>query len=282
MAGFELAVVDDRDAAAHRYVVLECHADDRAELIAALAELVLELYVDPTELADQLRTAAIGLGEVADMGVIEAVIAEISSATIPDDPPEGQPEQLQLQRNELAEILAYVAAEQYFGTLVPAKRVRHKEVPRLPSRGMDMLGLDIEPEIALILSEAKASEEHASPPAVVGSGSSSLRAQLRAFQGDVAKILVELRWAERHSPPAEKEHVARAMLRLAHNDLPMVVFPVLLRTAGAHQLTDPGCFADEPQLFFPARVRFCTIRVDEPLAPLAREVYAAARHARAS
>ena len=281
MTAPEMALVSDEIIGVHRYVVLDCRASDRDAMVDGLAELIAELYVGPVELAERLLTAATGLDEVADMREVRALVERLTAATIPDEPPPRQPPWLQLQRNELAEILAYLAAEAHFGTLVPAKRVREKETPRLPSRGMDMLGLDVDPELTLVLSEAKASEDLVSPPAVVEDGPSSLRAQIRAFQEDTEKILVELGWAERHSPYPLNELVGRAMFMLVRGALPSVVFPVLLRPIGAHQMTDPGCFRDDAASFSPAAVRFCVVRVAESLAGLATDAYAAARIRRA-
>lgn len=282
MTAPELAVVSDERIGAHRYVVLDCRASDRDALVAWLAELIEDLYIAPDELADRLRAAATGLDEVADMREVNALVERIAAATIPDGPPPAEREWLQLQRNELAEVLAYVAAERHFGTLVPAKRVREKETPRLPSRGMDMLGLDIGPELTLVLSEAKASEDTDSPPGVVEDGSSSLRGQIRAFQEDAEKILIELGWAERHSPSPQNELVGRAMFLLLRGALSTVVFPVLLRPISVYQETDPGCFRDDPDSFSPATVRFCVVRVGEPIVGLATDAYAAARIRRAS
>ena len=58
---------------------------------------------------------------------------------------------------------AHLAFSEVHGTLIPASRIRNKEVPNQPSRGRDLLGLEDEPLVAVI-GEIKASAEACCKP----------------------------------------------------------------------------------------------------------------------
>lgn len=271
------------DAPPDNFAHFECVASTPTGLPAELAEVVRSLYVDERNLETILHEAASGLGAVADETAIRAFVDEVVAAVVPPgaaatvegrDPP---PAHLALSRNELGEVLAYLAAQDIFGTIVPAKRVRHKEVPGRPSRGMDLLGVDAEP-LRIILGEVKTSTAAASPPPVVGDGDESLRAQLTGYMADRAKVLREIHWAIKYSADDAISTLAEALLLYIKGELPTVLFAALVRPAGVAATTDYGCFRDDPDQFRPGAVRFCLISLTEDIERLAATAYDLARH----
>jgi hypothetical protein len=150
----------------------------------------------------------------------------------------------------------------------------------LPSRGMDLLAVEPTEELALLLSESKASEDPASPPTVVGEGDSSLRAQLLAFLADRPKVLRELNWVLKHSREDQQSAVARALLLFTRGHITLRVVPVLLRPSEQHGANDYGVFLDQPDEFAPASIRFCLLRIEGSFESLAEAVYRGARQER--
>jgi hypothetical protein len=182
-------------------------------------------------------------------------------------------------RNELAEVIAYLVIEKVRGALVPAKRIREKEVPGQPPRGMDLLGLQTNPTLRLLITEVKASEASQSPPSVVATGDDSLRGQLLKFIRRPERVLQELNWVYKHSASGNQLLVARAILHWVRRALPVTVVPLLVRSLDKHQPTDYGSFRDRPSEFAPARVQFEIVRVSIGISALAEQVYSRARSA---
>lgn len=266
------ASFDETTQDRHVYSAVDCLVPP-----ADLAKDVRELYVDPDALGQVLKDAMVGLERVADAEALEEAVDRIALAAIPEPGGTRAPAHLDVARNELAEVIAYRVLESVGGTTIPAKRVREKEIHSAPARGMDLLGLDLDPTMALVFSEVKASEDGTSPPPVVGSGTSSLHQQLRAFAQDKEKVIRELNWCLKHAPSNLRQTVARALLLFLQDAIELVVAPVLVRSRDACQLTDYGCFKDEPSEYSPARVRFYLVRLGGSIEGLAHEVYELAR-----
>lgn len=266
----------DRDG--HRFEAYDCHPD-ADDLVGELAAAVRGLYVDPATLRDRLLEAARDIDDVADVDEIRAAVENVTQAAIPEASVRLAQPQLDTARNELGEVIAYAALERVHDAVVPAKRVREKEVPGLPSRGLDALALSEAEALTLLLSEVKTSDDAASPPGVVGQGASSLQAQLRAIVGSSDRVLVELNWAFKHANEEHEGLVARAILIHTRGELPLVAVPVLVRPARCHRDTDYGIFANDPGSLAPATVRFCLVRLPEELDDLAEAVYRRAREA---
>jgi hypothetical protein len=257
----------------HRFGVWDCGDPDGQTLAEELGAFVRDLYVEPKRLREILERSASDLEPtVASQRVSEAIDQSVA-ATVPEAGVHSEP-QLDMARNELAELLAYKALPDLYGIVVPARRIPHKDVPQLPVRGLDLLGVVVSPELSIVLCEAKASTAAASPPGVVGDGDSSLRAQLLAFLEDREKIMRELTWVTRHAPTEAQETAGgQAMLAFAANVLPVIFVPLLLRPVNKHGADDFGVFTDDPDQFAPAKVWFCLLRVDEALETLAKKVY---------
>lgn len=275
-------LVGEHDSGRHHYAHYECVAATEDGLGPELSAVVRELYAEPAVLATLLRDAAAGLGHVADDAAIDAMVEEVVGAVVPPGVASGRPgraarpAQLELSRNELGEVIAHLAAQEIYGTVVPAKRVRNKEVSGMPSRGMDLLGIDLDP-LSLILGEVKTSESTVSPPAVVGVGDDSLRGQLLSYVATRDRVIQALNWTAKHAPADHRPAVLRAMFMYLKNEVPIVVFAALIRPAAVASATDFGCFQDDPEQFMPGAVRFCLVSLAEPISDLARDVYDQAR-----
>lgn len=264
--------MDDGD---HVFAVYACQAAKGADLVAVLADTIRGLYVDVDHLRDALTTAMNDASDVADPAPINQAIERTLAAAIPEPGTHPIPH-LDVARNELAEALAHLAWVEVHGTVIPASRIRNKEVPNQPSRGRDLLGLEQDPLVAVI-GEIKASSEAVSPPGVVDDGDKSLRGQFLAFLAVKDAVLTELAWAMKHAAPENHGLIARAMLAHITHDLPVCAAPVLVRPVAARGEGDFGTFRESPEQFAPARVRFSILTLDGALDDLANAVYEAAR-----
>jgi hypothetical protein len=265
----------------HHFAVYDCGTRGDTSLSDLLADRVRSLYVDPNELREALESAATGLDDIADEDALQALVAKVTAAVVPQPAVNPrQPAHLDLARNEVAEVIAYEAVEAVHGAVIPAARVREKEVPGQPTRGLDLLALLVGPTLTLVVTEVKASSSSSSPPAVVCSGDDSLHQQTKALVADDRRLLRELTWSFKHCQDAVvKDSLARAMLLLSNGKLPILAAPVLVRPVDKHGAADFGCFKDDPTQYPPARIDFCLARIEGSLETLAGEVYTKARQA---
>ena len=251
---------------------------DETELVGELAELVRGLYVDIEGLASDMKDALDGLGKVADVNRLTGLIDEVIRAAVPSpNTNPKQPPQLRLTRNELAEILAYEVASKIHAATIPATRIREKEIPGQPARGLDLLSIVNQEPVQLLVTEVKASQSSDSPPAVVCDGRDSLRQQTLSILGDRARLTQELNWAHKHCKPDERELVARTMLRLSLEQIHLVAAPVLVRSSASYARGDFGCFEADPGAFAPAEVDFVILCLPGEIEELASNVYNRAR-----
>lgn len=259
----------------HTFAVYDCRPQEEGGLVATLAQTIRDLYVDRDHLRDVLTAAMNDAGAVADAGPVEEAIQRTLAAAIPEPGTHPIP-QLDVARNELAEAIAHLALPALHGTVIPAPRIRHKEVPDQPARGRDLLGLEETP-LAAVIGEVKASDEANSPPGVVGAGDTSLRGQFLSFLAAKDALLTELNWALKHADPEHQMLIARAIVAYTAGNLPLCAAPVLVRPTARHGADDFGTFKDNPGQFAPASVRFSIFRVDGTLDGLAQAVYDEAR-----
>ena len=273
MPSFRL-VTTDADGV-HLYEIVACERAPEIDLIDELAAELRALYTDVEDLAETLRAQLGDLGAVADEGRITNVLERVLAASIP---PPGQHTiaHLDVARNELAELPAHLVLQGRYGTLVPASRIRHKEIPNAPARGLDLLGLEFDPLVG-VATEVKASAEETSPPAVVGTGDDSLRGQYEAFLNDPDRMIAELNRLYKQADDARREAIAAAILGQVEGTLPIVVAPVLVRPRDRLGDSDFGCFRDQPDRFGGRPVRFSLVTVDHGLEDLAKAVYEKAR-----
>jgi len=258
----------------HSYACYDLESDD--DLIAEIAAIVRDLYLDDLALQASLRTAAQGLGDVCDESAISAAIDTVADAVIPQiDPEAKQPVHLQVPRNEVAEVLAVYVLEHIHGFEVPASRIRNKEVPGLPSRGLDVLGLTS--AYAAVLTEVKASSSKASPPSVVHTASDSMLAETLRRMNDPKSLIAELYWALKHAKVDSHDHVAQSLLLYALPGAPVpTVAPVLVRAAGTYKITDYGKFKSPDTQFGDSSIQFVVVRLPGALEDFAERVYAKA------
>ena len=198
-------------------------------------------------------------------------------AVLPAEWSGGRPRQTDPQRSELAEIIAAVVMSEVFGTVVPASRIAHKEIPDQQTRGVDVIGLEnIEnPQMTLIIAEVKGSCEAKSPPGVVD----GMATKLAAVTTDRRQLTQELIWLRDYCDDEYAEVCARICARylLCRSTPEIILTPILLRTTNTERSADRGKFAEENEDFdYP--IRFVSVIVDaEDLFDFAVAVYREAR-----
>ncbi|MFI0035461.1 hypothetical protein ACH4NS_08245 [Streptomyces mutabilis] len=260
----------------HIYECYDVVADE--DLIDDVARIVAELYVDPESLMASLRRASADLETVASASELTTLMGEVAAAVIPQMDLGGERVHLQTPRNEVAEILAFDVLRQIHKALIPASRIREKEISRAPTRGLDIFALLTTPKVRAVICEVKASSSSASPPPVVGSGDDSMHAQTKKRLKDRHGLLAELNWAHKHTTANLRGDVAKALILLSRKDAePPVAAPVLVRPMDKYGADDFGCFKEAPEEYSPAQVRFSIIRIPGTLEDFAERVYARAR-----
>ena len=261
----------------HRFRVYDLEADE-TDLVGELAELVRRMYVDIEGLGSDMRKALDGLGDVADVTRLTELVDEVLEAAIPSpDVNPGHPPQFHVPRNEIAEILAYEVASKIHAATIPAARVREKEVPGQPSRGLDLMSIVEQEPVQLLVTEVKASQSPDSPPTMVCDSGDSLRHQTVSIIGDRTRLTQELNWAHKHCKPDDRSLVAKVLVRLALEQIQLVAAPVLVRSSASYSRSDFGCFEDDPDEFKPANVDFVILCLPGDIEELASNVYQRAR-----
>lgn len=267
------------NAEPHRFEIYELTLGEE-ELIEELAGEVRALYLDD-DFDEVLEQAAADLDAVSDPEAMKELVASAAQSTIPEPAQRTTQPWLDTARNELGEVLCYAALEELFSASLPAKRVRHKEIPQLPSRGMDAFALaddsSADHALRLYLSETKSSSDTASPPRVVDETEDSLHKQLLDAVRTRTKVTAELARALKYTTGSDRDRVARAMILWAQAELATTVVPFLLRPKDRHGDADFGAFRDDPSVFDPAHVAFCLIRIDGTIEALSEGVYQRAR-----
>lgn len=259
----------------HSFVIYDCQAGAGEDMVAVLADFIRQLYIEPERLRDVLTAAMTDVGAVANPDAITEAVQRILTVAIPE--PGTHPiANLDVARNELGEALTHLAFVHAHGTVVPASRIRNKEVPGQPSRGRDLLGLDVDP-LTAVIGEVKSSSHAASPPSVVDTGDDCLRAQFLAFLGVPDAVLAELNWALKHADDDQRLLIGRAIAAHIANSLPVCAAPVLVRPKDRLGADDFGTFKENPDDFNPAKIRFSILTIDGSLEDLATQVYEAAR-----
>lgn len=263
--------VDSSSAEDHSFSCYDVDSDD--DLISDVAEIVRDLYIEDASLEAVLRDAAQGLETVCDGDAIFRIIDDVAAAVIPQfDKSSKQPTHLQVPRNEVAEVLALYVLEHVHGFNVPASRVRNKEVSGQPSRGIDVLGLT--PNLALALTEVKASSANTSPPSVVHSAADSMYKETLRRLNDPGSLLAEIHWALKHAKQEAKDKVAKTLILYSLPSAPTpTVAPVLVRASGTYKTNDYGQFQSTPEAFGGAPVHFVVVRLPRTLEDFAQAVY---------
>ena len=256
---------------------------DPVGLAPALAARIRGAYFDQRAAEQRLREAAAEL-TIFDSSALIVTEPEIQSAledelraVLPAEWSGGRPKQTDTQRSELAEIIAATVMDEVFGTIVPASRIGHKEIPDQQTRGVDVIGLEgIEGAVStMVIAEVKGSCEAKSPPAVVD----GMAKKLVSVTTDRRQLTQELIWLRDNCKDEYAEVCARICARyLLRRSTPEIVLaPILLRTANTERPADHGKFAENSANFdYP--VRFISVIVNaEDLFDFAVAVYREAR-----
>jgi hypothetical protein len=272
------------------HVFLRLLPANAATLADDLAARITGAYLDVDTELQRLRDAAAELqmfqgGTLAptDEEIAEA-LAELRDALLPAGWDGRRPKHTDVQRSELAEVVAAEVLTTHFATIVPASRVRHKEIPDQQARGADLVGFedldgftDDVPlgSLTLVVCEVKGSTAAASPPGVVA----DMAEKLKTLATNRRAIIQELTWLRDHAEDGRVAQCSRILTAflLRRLDHSIVLAPVLLRTAEVAAVTDTGEFETEPASFDPSRIRFMTIVVDDDLFDLAASAYLKAR-----
>jgi hypothetical protein len=270
LPAYSLVSAEDLDP--HLFAVYD--VQDDGTLRVELASKVRDLYVPADEIVAAFAQTFEGVEELAGEGVLQDLLDSLAEAAIPRDA--SSVTALGIARNEVGEVLALDAISVVHQYLIPAYRVKHKEIGSQPSRGIDVLALDESNRV--VICEVKVSNSAVSPPAVVGSGKLNMHDEtLRRLAGDKA-IRAELLWAFKHANDGAQPRLLKAMLqRRSPEPTPPVVAPVLVRTVAVQKATDFGVFRADQEPYQPSPVRFLILRLDEDLDAFGDEVYALAR-----
>jgi hypothetical protein len=288
-------IADDLSVDDHRFVRLV--PVDPEGLAEALAPQVQKAYFDVQQAEAKMRAA------VADLKQFSATTLEITESAIRDALEEeldvvlpaewkaateggkARPRQTDVQRSELAEIIAGMVLQDFFQTVIPAARIAHKEVPDQQTRGVDVLGIegldftDVQnlhlPSLVLVLGEVKGSCSAASPPAVV----KDMETTLKSLVTDRRKLSQELLWL-RDNCSEEHQRIC-AMIAAGYQlnaiNPKVVMTPVLLRTAATAGVKDMGNFQAKSSSFT-NNIRFVTVVLEaDDLFNFAVQVYRKAR-----
>lgn len=267
------------------HVFIRVSPSDPATIARSLAPRIQNAYFDKESAEKRLRSAAAELKlfdgaafEISDDVIAEALEEELD-AVLPAEwsADNGRPKQLDVQRSELAEIVAAEVLSELFQTVIPALRVSHKEIPDQQTRGADVVGFesrmgDVLPEI--VLAEVKGSSDSNSPPGVV----KGMQSKLRELSTDRRALLQELIWLRDNCDDSHAAMCAKvcAYFQLKRT-LKLRLAPILLRTAGTARSSDPGVFKSEAESFG-YNIRFVSVIIDTPdLFNFAVEVYRIAR-----
>jgi hypothetical protein len=174
----------------------------------------------------------------------------------------------------MGEVLGYELLEQEYQTRIGYKSVRDRELPQLPGRGIDVIGVELETpgadgklRLRLLLGEVKVSDENRCPPRVVDANDDSLREQHRAHMAErghtVSKVFQQ---AQRTIDSGARDLLFAAGLfleREAWERVRVIACSVLVRSQRRCADGDCGTFYESPGDYAPATVRFLTIELPE-------------------
>jgi len=278
-----LTEVDRKLVGDHLYIKLALNTS--SDFRDKLSNLIRATYFDKKKSKERLSRAAHDLTkfngekfEFTDEQIADALAEELD-AVIPSGWRDGSdaPEHLDVRRSELAEIIGREALTVTSDCVVPASRIRHKEIPDQPTRGADVIGIEsvnTPPLHTLLLGEVKGSGDRKSPPGVVA----GMQTKLTQLTTDRRVLLQELLWL---CDNADDEHVdlchAVCLKFQFKTPLELVLTPILIRTTSTAADTDPGKFATDADSFNYC-IRFISVILPtEDLYEFAVEIYSKAR-----
>ena len=185
-------------------------------------------------------------------------------------------------RSEFGEIIAQLTLKKYFGTGIHFSRLLTKEKPLLPTRGIDLLGVEnLEKGFpVLVLGEAKVTCDGNSPPSAVRKKGDMgcLENRIPYLLSNRDAIIEELAYYIENVPHVYKDIYINisAMFFTDEESLVIIGLPFLLRDAKVFQASDVGNLMDHNSTS-KRKVRFVLVKIKEDIDELSRLVYEKAR-----
>ncbi|MBF8436537.1 hypothetical protein I0Q91_05575 [Halanaerobiaceae bacterium Z-7014] len=244
--------------------------DNEAE-INNLANKVKKFYTDLESLSEKLPVT----------GPLETVMLEnLIKHRVPEWSDNGI-DNFQVVRSEFGEIIAQLTLMDYFETEFHLNRLKRKEIPMLPTRGIDFLGIEFDNEIpVLVLGEVKVSTEKRNPPGVVHNPGDDgcLEIRIPHLLSDQEKITSELAYYLENVSADKKELYIDIFNRLTNEESTLVIIgnPFLLRDAEAYSIEDLGNLLEYDSNEY-QKVRFVIVKIAEDINKLSKKVYDMAR-----
>lgn len=248
-----------------------CISLDNKDEIKNLAKKVKEFYTDLESLSEKLPMSG-----PFDTSMLEDLIKH----RVPEWS-DNKIDNFQVVRSEFGEIIAQLTLGGYFETEFHLNRLKRKEVPMLPTRGIDFLGIEFYNEIpVLVLGEVKVSTEMKNPPGVVHKPGDDgcLEIRIPHLLSTQEKITFELAYYLENVSEDKKELYIDIFNRFTNEESTIVIIgnPFLLRAAEAYSIEDLGNLLEYDSSEY-QKVRFVIVKVAEDINELSRKVYEIAR-----
>jgi len=255
-------LVENRDVGGHEYRTYSPAGDP------SWMESLAREYVDlRTACASPLNDVVLEGIEIVD---VEQLRRRLHQAALP----QRRGGSFDVLRSDLGEVLAYELLQQEFGMTIGYKSVRDRELPALPGRGIDAIGVEAAPPTTdgracyrLVLAETKVSDENRSPPRVVDASEDCLRDQHLAHLSDRRATISKIfQHAQRMTDTVARERLLSAALMLERDRLDrlsVVACCVLVRSQARCAESDSGSFEASPADYAPANIRFLRIQLPD-------------------
>lgn len=171
-------------------------------------------------------------------------------------------------RSDFGELLCYLLLEQIYETQIGYKSISERDTIHQPARGIDAIGVEGSLPFTLVLSEVKVSNEQASPPQVVDSGTECLRNQhlehIKNRKTSTREKIIDLSRRTDNKEFSQNLSWIGFFLEEENWDmLQMIVCSVLIRPKDKYTKKDFGSFWKRPDEYKPALIRFLIVCIPE-------------------
>ena len=247
------------DSSPHEYRVIE---PDDPLWLEKLAHEYRELRTSSVIQPEEIKLDGITLVSLAllQQRIAEAAIAERRGGNF------------DVLRSDLGEMIMARHGTDEYGYLYGYRSIRDREMPGLPGRGIDQIGVEApvvdttgSPRIALVLCEAKVSSDRRSPPSVVDAAEDSLRNQHIYHIKNVEVTADKIVNAARRCTDRETNYtmlIAAELLRTKIFDrLIVICHSLIVRPASCASEQDFGTFMKSPDDYLPGLIRFIICRL---------------------
>jgi len=265
----EINILDNNFNKFYEYSLqLELHEEEKIE---RLAHSIRTFYTDLNSLKTSLPS-----NNIFDNDFIENLI----NSRIPQWKETGQ-QNFQVVRSEFGEIIAQLALEKYFDTQIHLNRLKTKEKASLPTRGIDLLGVESDSEdLNLILGEVKVSEDKKNPPGVVHKPGKDdcLENKVPQLLASKDEIFEELAYYIEKVDAEHKEVYINIATNLSKDQSDQVIIgvPFLLRAEEVFDMKDTGNLLDY-EGSEKRKVRFIIVKIKEDINEISKILYQRAR-----